>query len=75
MIQGKLVYFCKYIARSRDSPVGTATGYGLDGRGLIRGRGKDFLLSRESTPTLGPTQPPIQMVPGAISPGVGRPGH
>jgi hypothetical protein len=29
---------------SWDSSVGTVTSYGLDGRGLIPGRGKDFSL-------------------------------
>jgi hypothetical protein len=40
------------------STVGTATGYGLDGPGSIPGRGKTFLFSTASRPTLGPTQPP-----------------
>jgi hypothetical protein len=52
---------------SRDSSVGIATGYRLDGWGWIPGRGKIFLFS-----TAGPTQPPIECVPGAISPGVKR---
>jgi hypothetical protein len=30
------------LPQRRDSSIGTATGYGLDGRGWIRGRGKDF---------------------------------
>jgi hypothetical protein len=37
-----------------------ATGYGLDGRGLILGRRKTFLCSTASRPALGPTHPPIQ---------------
>jgi hypothetical protein len=39
---------------------------GLDGRSLIPGKGKRcfFLFSRASRPALGPTQPPIQCVPG-----------
>jgi hypothetical protein len=42
--------------------VGIATGYGLDGPGIESRKGRDFLhLSR---PALGPTQPPIQRVPG-----------
>jgi len=44
------------------SVVGTATGYGLDGLGIESQWGRDFLhLFR---PTLGPTQPPVQWVPG-----------
>jgi len=33
-----------------------------------------FLLSTASSPALGPIQPPIQWVPGALSLGVKRPG-
>jgi hypothetical protein len=49
----------------RDSSVGIATG-----RGSISGRGKTFLFSTASRPTLGPTQLPVQWVLGALSPGV-----
>jgi hypothetical protein len=48
---------------SLDSSVGIAKGYGLDGRGSI------FLYSTASRRALGSTQPPIQWVPGALSPG------
>jgi hypothetical protein len=34
-----------------------------------------FLLATGSRPALEPTQPPIQWVPGALSPGVKRPGR
>jgi hypothetical protein len=53
-----------------------ATGYGLDDRGFgvpSPGRVKTFLFSTLSRPALGSTQPPIQWVPGAPSPGVKRP--
>jgi hypothetical protein len=36
------------------------------------GRVKNFLFSASSRPILGLTQPPIQWVPGALSPGVKR---
>jgi hypothetical protein len=35
-----------------------------------RQRQRIFLLASASRPTLGPTQPPVQWVPGALSPGV-----
>ena len=43
------------------SSVGIATDYGLDGPGSNPGGNEIF---RPSRPALGPTQPPIQWVPG-----------
>jgi hypothetical protein len=66
--------FALKLYRSRDSSVGTATGYGPDGR--VPDRVKIFIFSTSSRPVLGPTQPPIRWVPGASSPPrVKRPGH
>jgi hypothetical protein len=47
----------------------------LRGRSSSPGRVKNFLFSTSSRPALGSTQPPIQWVPGALFPGVKRPGR
>ena len=52
-------------AVGRDSSVGIATRYGLDGPRVEFRWGRDF--SHPSRPDLGPTQPPIQWVPGLFS--------
>jgi hypothetical protein len=43
------------------------------GRSSNSGRVKNFLFSASFRPALGSTQPPIQWVPGTLSPGVERP--
>jgi hypothetical protein len=45
------------------------------GRSSSPGRVKNFLFSTSSRPVLWPIQPPIQWVPGALSPEVKRPGR
>jgi hypothetical protein len=56
---------------------GIALGYGLDDRELESRQGLRIFLFTivGSRPALGPTQPPIQRLPGALSVGVKRPGR
>jgi hypothetical protein len=56
----------------RDSVVGIATRYELDGPGIESPWGADF--PHTFTPAMGSTQPRIQWVPG-LFPGVKRPGR
>jgi hypothetical protein len=51
-----------YICVGHDSSVGVATRYGLDGAGIETRWRRDF--PHPSRTALGPTQPPIQWVPG-----------
>jgi hypothetical protein len=73
------INFCFYNrSGSRDSSVGKALGYGLDDRGSrIRFPGGlgIFLFNTASRTALGPIQPTIQWIKGALSLGVKRPGR
>ena len=60
------------VKMGRDSSVGIATRYWLDGPGIESQWERDF--PHHSRPTLGPTQPPIKWVPGLL-PKVKRPGR
>jgi len=55
-----------------------ATGYGLDDQGSrvrFRAGARNFSTDTASRPALGPTQPSIQWIRGALSLGVKRPGR
>jgi hypothetical protein len=52
-----------------------ATGYGLDSLHLIPSRGEIFLFSTVFRLPLGPTQPPVEWLPGALSLGVKKQRH
>jgi hypothetical protein len=52
--------------------VSKVTGYGLDDRGLIPGRGRDFHLRHHIQRGCGASRPPIQLTPGALSTRVER---
>jgi hypothetical protein len=64
-----LVTVLKQGNRGPCSSVGIATSYGLDGPGIQSLSGRDF--SHTSRPALGPTQPPVQWIPGVKRPGCG----
>jgi hypothetical protein len=60
----------------RDSVVGLTTGYGLENRGVgVLELVGSKIFSTSSRPALGSTQPPIQWVPGPLSPRVKQPGR
>ena len=60
--QLKFKCITRVISMGRDSSVGIATRYWLDGAEIESRSGRDF--PHPSRPALGPTQPPIQLVPG-----------
>jgi hypothetical protein len=53
-----------------DRSVGIVTGSGLGGLGSIPGRGKTLYLLHNVPTGYEATQPPVQWVEGALSPGV-----
>jgi hypothetical protein len=72
----RLLFFHYILSMSRGSSVGIATAYGLDDRRVaVRVLIGSRIFSISSRQALGPTQPPIQWVPGVLSPGVKRQGR
>jgi len=57
-----IVFTLQLFTVGRDSAVGIAIRYGLNGPGIESQWGRDF--PHPSRPALWPTQPPIQWVPG-----------
>jgi hypothetical protein len=74
----RISFLSLLILLSLDSAVVIASGYGLDDRGVgfrLPVESRIFLFSTSSSPALGPTQPPIQWVQGALSSRVKRQGR
>jgi hypothetical protein len=70
--------FTKYemLHKSHDSSAGIVLGNRLDDQGFKSWQGLGiFLITTISITVMGPTQPPIQWVPGALSLGVKWPRH
>jgi hypothetical protein len=67
-----LIYYSQIILYNA---VGIATGWTKRDRSSSPGKVKNFLFSTSSRQVLGPTQPPIQWISGALSPKVKRSGR
>jgi hypothetical protein len=68
----KNIFYALPSSQSRDSSVSITMDCGLDDRGSITCRDKNFPPSTASRPALGPTQPHIQWELEAFSSGIQR---
>jgi hypothetical protein len=67
-----LTFFCPIYYSSTGVGIAESVLLRAGSPGLDSRQWKVFLFSTASTPALGPTQPPIQWVPGVLSPGIKR---
>jgi hypothetical protein len=70
------IYNAEYCLREPGSSVSIVSGYGLDDRAIevrFPAEAKGFFpLTSVSRPALRPTQPPVQWIPGVLSPELKR---
>jgi hypothetical protein len=69
-----LTIFAAHLVTSCGAPFANHSSTGWKVGGFDSRQGQDFFFPTASTPPLGPTEPPIEWVPGAISPGLKRQG-
>jgi hypothetical protein len=76
-VENKFLQIINVKAGSLHNLVGIATAYGLNDRWVgvrVPVGSRIFFSPSHPDPSMGSAQPPIQLVTGAVSPGVKRPG-